>query len=172
MRFVFKTSYDADIRWFKHGAQLFWYALLLLFMLLMPLYFVWTDNPYLLGEITAVLIFSIACLGLMLLIGQTGLASLGHAAFMAMGCYANILMLNAGLPWLIAFPLTPPVQRSVRSMMSPEIADRASVASARYTPCRRNTGRAMIVPKRPVSSPASGKAISHGSPALSIRVLA
>lgn len=105
MRFVFKTSYDADIRWFKHGAQLFWYALLLLFMMLLPLYFVWDGNPYLLGEITGVLIFSIACLGLMLLIGQTGLASLGHAAFMAMGCYANILMLNAGLPWLIAFPL-------------------------------------------------------------------
>lgn len=105
MRFVFKTSYDADIRWFKHGAQMFWYMALLLAMVLLPVYFMATDNSYLLGEITSVLIFSIACLGLMLLIGQTGLASLGHAAFMAMGCYANILLLNAGLPWLIAFPL-------------------------------------------------------------------
>ena len=105
MRFVFKTSYDADIKWFKHGAQLFWYMLLLAALFTLPLYFVWTGNPYLLGEITAVLIFSVSCLGLMLLTGQTGLASLGHAAFMAMGCYANILLLNAGLPWLIAFPL-------------------------------------------------------------------
>ena len=102
MRFVFKTSYDADIKWFKHGAQLFWYMLLLVALVALPLVFVWTGNPYLLGEITAVLIFSISCLGLMLLTGQTGLASLGHAAFMAMGCYANILLLQAGLPWLIA----------------------------------------------------------------------
>ena len=105
MRFVFKTSYDADIRWFKHGAQMFWYALLLIAMLALPLLFIVSGNSYLLGEITSVLIFSVACLGLMLLTGQTGLASLGHAAFMAMGCYANILLLNAGLPWLIAFPL-------------------------------------------------------------------
>lgn len=105
MRFVFKTSYDADIRWFRHGVQFFWYALLIGGLLLLPLYFVWTGDPYLLGEITAVLIFSIACLGLMVLMGQTGLASLGHAAFMAMGCYANILLLNAGLPWLVAFPM-------------------------------------------------------------------
>ncbi len=105
MRFVFKTSYDADIRWFRHGAQLFWYMLLLGLMLALPLYFMWTGNPYLLGEINRVLIFSIAGMGLMLLTGQTGLASLGHAAFMAMGCYANVLLLNAGLPWLIAFPL-------------------------------------------------------------------
>ena len=30
MRFVFKTSYDADIRLFKHRAQATWYVLLLL----------------------------------------------------------------------------------------------------------------------------------------------
>ena len=106
MRFVFKTTYDADIRWFKHGAQVFWYALLMLAMLALPLYFMWTGNDYLLGEFTGVLIFAIAGMGLMLLTGQTGLASLGHAAFMAMGCYANVLLLNAGLPWLIAFPLS------------------------------------------------------------------
>ncbi|MEL6751538.1 MAG: branched-chain amino acid ABC transporter permease, partial [Pseudomonadota bacterium] len=105
MRFVFKTDHDADIRWFKHKPQMFWYALLLVLVLALPLYFVWTGNPYLLGEITAVLIFAVVGMGLMLLVGQTGLASLGHAAFMAMGCYANILLLNLGLPWLIAFPL-------------------------------------------------------------------
>ncbi len=105
MRFVFKTSYDADIRWFKHGPQMFWYGLLLVFMLALPLYFVWDGNPYLLGEFTGVLIFSIATMGLMLLTGQTGLASLGHACFMAMGCYANIKLLESGVPWLISFPL-------------------------------------------------------------------
>lgn len=106
MRFVFKTSYDADIRWFKHGAQLFWYMALLCAMLALPLYFVWSGNPYLLGEFTSVLIFAIAGMGLMVLTGQTGLASLGHATFMAMGCYANVLMLERGVPWVISFPLS------------------------------------------------------------------
>jgi len=105
MRFVFKTSYDADIRLFKHGAQAFWYSLLLLVMLATPLYFFLFSDPYLLGEITGVLIFAIAGMGLMLLTGHTGLPSLGHATFMALGCYLNIIYLNAGLPWLIAFPL-------------------------------------------------------------------
>ena len=105
MRFVFKTSYDADIRWFKHGTQMFWYLLLLGVMLALPLYFLAKGDPYLLGEYTSVLIFSIVGMGLMLLTGQTGLASLGHATFMAMGCYANVLLLNAGVPWLISFPL-------------------------------------------------------------------
>ena len=105
MRFVFKTSYDADINLFKHGAQKFWYAVLLIIMLAVPLYFFFLSDPYLLGEITGVLIFAIAGMGLMLLTGHTGLPSLGHATFMALGCYLNIIYLNAGLPWLIAFPL-------------------------------------------------------------------
>ena len=70
MRFVFKTSYDADIRWFKHGVQLFWYVLLLLIMLAIPLYFLAIDDAYLLGEFTSVLIFAIVGMGLMLLTGQ------------------------------------------------------------------------------------------------------
>ena len=106
MRFVFKTSYDADIRLFKHGAQAFWYALLLALMLALPLYFVAIGDAYLLGEISGVLILAIAGMGLMLLTGHTGLPSLGHAAFMALGCYININLLNAGVPWLIAFPLS------------------------------------------------------------------
>ena len=106
MRFVFKTSYDADIRLFKHGAQAFWYMLLLAIMVaLLPLWFLWSGETYLLGEITSVLIFSVVGMGLMLLTGQTGLASLGHATFMAIGCYANILLLERGVPWLISFPL-------------------------------------------------------------------
>ena len=35
-----------------------------------------------------------------------GLPSLGHATFMAFGCYININMLGAGVPWVIAFPLS------------------------------------------------------------------
>ncbi len=106
MRFVFKTSYDADIRLFEHGAQAFWYGLLLLVMLAVPGYFFFLSDPYLLGEITSVMIFAIAGMGLMLLTGHTGLPSLGHATFMALGCYFIIVYMQAGIPWLIAFPLS------------------------------------------------------------------
>jgi len=101
MRFVFKTTYDADINWFRHKYQAFWYVLLLALMIAAPL----VIGSYFIGEFALVLIFSTAAMGLMLLTGHTGLPSLGHAAFMAMGCFANILLLNAGVPWLIAFPL-------------------------------------------------------------------
>src|SRR5690606_35977944 len=38
--------------------------------------------------------------------GQTGQASLGHAAFLAVGCYANVLLqVDLGLPFIISFPL-------------------------------------------------------------------
>jgi branched-chain amino acid transport system permease protein len=54
---------------------------------------------------TNMLIWAIAGMGLMILVGQTGQASLGHAAFLAIGCYANVLLQMQGLPFLIAFPL-------------------------------------------------------------------
>ena len=103
MRFVFKTSYDADIRFFRHGAQAFWY--LLLFVLAIVLPFLISD--FLIGEATLVLIWAICGMGLMILVGQTGQASLGHAAFMAVGAYSNVIYQeNLSLPFLVSFPLS------------------------------------------------------------------
>jgi len=45
--------------------------------------------PYYLIELCYVLVFSIACLGLNLLLGTTGLLSLGHAAYFGMGAYTG-----------------------------------------------------------------------------------
>ncbi len=101
MRTVFKTSYDADIRLFKDGAQAGWYGLLLAVAVALP----WLINEFWIGEATNMLIWAIAGMGLMILVGQTGQASLGHAAFLAIGCYANVLLQMQGLPFLIAFPL-------------------------------------------------------------------
>mgnify|MGYP001186266252 CR=1 FL=1 len=36
MRFLFKTSYDQDLRLFKHGGQVFWYAVLGVVLLAAP----------------------------------------------------------------------------------------------------------------------------------------
>ncbi|MCV0393931.1 MAG: branched-chain amino acid ABC transporter permease [Rhizobiaceae bacterium] len=101
MRTVFKTSYDADIDYFRHGMHAFWYLALLLIMIVLP----FLMSPFAIGEVTNVLIWSIAGMGIMLLVGQTGQASLGHAAFLAVGCYANVLLQNAGLPFILSFPL-------------------------------------------------------------------
>ena len=49
-------------------------------------------DTFWLGEMTNVLIWAIAGMGLMILVGQTGQASLGHSAFLAIGCYANVLL--------------------------------------------------------------------------------
>ena len=82
MRIHFKTSYDDDILLFEDGWKLSLYGALLALMVALP----WLIDDFYLGEATNVLIWATCGLGLMLLTGQTGQASLGHSAFMALGC--------------------------------------------------------------------------------------
>jgi len=102
MRFVFKRSYDADINMFKHKPQAMWYLALLALVAALP----WLLDEFFLGEATNVLIWAIAGMGLMLLVGHSGQASLGHAAFMAVGCYANVIMMERGVPFILSLPLS------------------------------------------------------------------
>ncbi|EBA18737.1 branched-chain amino acid ABC transporter, permease protein [Roseobacter sp. SK209-2-6] len=101
MRIHFKTSYEHDIRLFQDRWTLGVYAALLALAFALP----YLIDEFYLGEVTNVLIWAIAGLGLMLLTGQTGQASLGHAAFLAVGCYTNTILIEQGLPFVIAFPL-------------------------------------------------------------------
>ena len=101
MRILFKTDYMQDIRPWKDGHQLGLYLLLLAVAIAAP----WIVNDFYLGELTNVLIWAVAGMGLMVLTGHTGQASLGHAAFLALGCYANVILLEQGVPFLLAFPL-------------------------------------------------------------------
>lgn len=101
MRIHFKTSYDHDIRLFPDLWTFGVYAALMVLAVALPVLI----NEFYLGEVTNVLIWAIAGLGLMLLTGQTGQASLGHAAFLAVGCYANTILIERGVPFIIAFPL-------------------------------------------------------------------
>jgi branched-chain amino acid transport system permease protein len=100
MRTLFKTSYEADIRLFKHSGERFWYGLLGLILIAAP----YLTSDYHLGEVTNVLIWALAGVGLMVLTGQTGLASLGHSAFLAVGCYANVILQQQGVPFILSFP--------------------------------------------------------------------
>lgn len=99
MRVIFKTSYAQDIRLAKHGGHVFWYSALLVALLTAP---VWLED-YGLAQLTFVLIYSVVGLGLMLLAGFTGQFSLGHAAFLGVGAYAQGALTNAGVPFPIAF---------------------------------------------------------------------
>ncbi|WP_088279810.1 branched-chain amino acid ABC transporter permease [Ideonella sp. A 288] len=98
MRFIFKTDYGQDIRVVKHGGQAFWYSLLMAAMVTAPL---WAGD-YWLSQISFVLVYAIAGLGLMVLSGFTGLASIGHAAFLGVGAYVQAWFSAKGWP----FPLT------------------------------------------------------------------
>lgn len=98
MRFIFKTDYGQDIKLAKHGGHVFWYGALMLLLVTAP----WLFAEYWLAQLTFILIYAIAGLGLMLLAGFTGLFSLGHAAFLGVGAYTQAVMTNAGVPFPIA----------------------------------------------------------------------
>ncbi|MDP6953610.1 MAG: branched-chain amino acid ABC transporter permease, partial [Alphaproteobacteria bacterium] len=65
MRFVFKTSYDQDIRMFPHGGAVFWYGALIVALIAAPLVL----DRYLITQASFVAIYTIAGVGLMLLAG-------------------------------------------------------------------------------------------------------
>jgi len=100
MRFLFKTSYEQDLRLFKHGGQVFWYGLLMLLLLAAPFF----AGEYLMSQLHFICIYSIVGLGLMLLVGYTGQVSLGHAAFLAAGAYTEALLQAKDVPFLVSLP--------------------------------------------------------------------
>lgn len=101
MRFEFKKDYAVDIRVFKHQGEAFWYGLLLLLLLVAPVIL----PAYFVAQITFILIYGLIGIGLIVLTGYTGLVSLGHAAFVAVGAYAEAALLARGIPFLAALPM-------------------------------------------------------------------
>ena len=99
MRFIFKTDYGQDIKLAKHGGHIFWYSLLMLALVAAP----WMVEEYWLAQLTFVLIYAIAGLGLMLLAGFTGLFSIGHAAFLGVGAFVFHLALVFVVAVFLAF---------------------------------------------------------------------
>lgn len=100
MRYLFRTDYRQDLTLWRHRGDLVWYGLLCVVLLIIPLLL----GEFYVGELGAVFIFAIAGVGLMLLVGYTGLISLGHAAFLGIGAYTNAILLKHGVPFLITLP--------------------------------------------------------------------
>nr|WP_315463789.1 branched-chain amino acid ABC transporter permease [uncultured Rhodoferax sp.] len=102
MRFIFKTDYAQDIKLAKHGGHVFWYSALVLLLVAAP----WLLTEYSLAQLNLVLIYAIAGLGLMLLAGFTGQFSLGHAAFLGVGAYAQAYFTQTGVPFVASLALS------------------------------------------------------------------
>ncbi|MCF8151341.1 MAG: branched-chain amino acid ABC transporter permease [Burkholderiaceae bacterium] len=102
MHFLFKTRYEQDISLFRHNGQRFWYALLALALVAAP----WLLSEYTLSQLSFIGIYSIVCLGLMLLAGYTGQVSLGHAGFLAMGAYTEAYLQANGWPFALSLPMS------------------------------------------------------------------
>ena len=110
MRFLFKTAYEQDIRLFRDGVTAMWYGLLAVVVLLLPALL----SGYYVGEITWVFIYGICGVSLMVLVGYTGLLSLGHAAFLGIGAYAHAYFLQQGVPWVASVGAGHPDHDGVR----------------------------------------------------------
>jgi len=96
-----KRDYYEDVRLVSSPVAGFWFAGLLAFLYLFPLF---VDNYYIYVA-NYIAINIIVAAGLNLLVGYTGQISLGHAGFFAIGAYGTvILMARAGFPFLLALP--------------------------------------------------------------------
>lgn len=101
MRFILKTDYHRDVDLFRDRVQFSWHAALFILVLCIPLF----SGTYVESQLTLVFLWSIAGAGLMILVGYTGLISLGHAAFLSVGAYTHAILLDTGVPPIMSIPL-------------------------------------------------------------------
>jgi len=99
MRFLFKTDYDDDIRLFPHSGYVVSYGLLLAVLLIAP----YVLSSYLMSQLVFVCIYATVGVALLILTGFTGQASLGHAAFLAIGAYTAAYLQKYNVPFPVYF---------------------------------------------------------------------
>jgi branched-chain amino acid transport system permease protein len=99
MRFLFKTDYEDDIRLFPHSGYVYSYGLLLAVLLIGP----FVLSSYLMSQVVFVCIYATVGVGLLILTGFTGQASLGHAAFLAIGAYTAAYLQQYNVPFPVYF---------------------------------------------------------------------
>lgn len=121
MRFVLKTNYGRDIDIFKHRTHAIWYIVLVGLLIVAPLFL----DIFYEKQLTELFIWAIAGVGLMLLVGYTGLVSLGHVAFMALGAYIHAILYSRGWPLALSIPAS--------AVMTGGIGVLIGVASLRMT---------------------------------------
>src|SRR3981081_574772 len=99
MRFMFKTDYEDDIKLFPHSGYVWSYGSLLVLLARAPVGL----SSYMVSQLLFVCIYATVGVGLLILTGFTGQASLGHAAFLAIGAYTTAYLQQFGVPFLVYF---------------------------------------------------------------------
>ena len=99
MRFLLKTGYEDDIRLFPHSGYVVSYSVLFALLLIAP----YVLSSYLMSQLVFVSIYATVGVGLLILTGFTGQASLGHAAFLAIGAYTAAYLQQFNVPFPIYF---------------------------------------------------------------------
>ncbi|MFA5665010.1 branched-chain amino acid ABC transporter permease [Castellaniella sp.] len=98
----FRESYEHDEAIWPTRVQRGWLGLLVLLLLCFP----FGVNGYVAGVACLLGIHIIAATGLNIMTGYTGLISLGHAAFMGVGCYTTAYLAQRGVPFILVLPLS------------------------------------------------------------------
>ena len=96
----FRQSYVHDESLWPTRVQRIWMAALLVALAAFPL----VGGGYLVSLMCVLGIHVIAAAGLNIMTGYTGLISLGHAAFMGVGCYTAAWLAQRGVPVVLTLP--------------------------------------------------------------------
>jgi branched-chain amino acid transport system permease protein len=99
MRFLFKTDYEDDIRLFPHSGYVLSYGALFVLLIAAP----YVLSGYILSQLVFVCIYATVGVALLILTGFTGQASLGHAAFLAIGAYTSAYLQQFNVPFPVYF---------------------------------------------------------------------
>jgi branched-chain amino acid transport system permease protein len=99
MRFIFKTDYEDDIRLLPHSGYIWTYGTLLVLLAIAP----FVLSSYIMSQLVFVCIYATVGVGLLILSGFTGQASLGHAAFLAIGAYTAGYLQQYNVPFPVYF---------------------------------------------------------------------
>src|SRR6201982_700520 len=99
MRFIFKTDYEDDIRLFPHSGYVWTYGTLLGVLAIAP----FVLSSYIMSQLVFVCIYATVGVGLLILSGFTGQASLGHAGFLAIGAYTAPYLQQYNVPVPVYF---------------------------------------------------------------------
>jgi branched-chain amino acid transport system permease protein len=99
MRFIFKTDYEDDIRLLPHSGYVWTYGTLLVLLAIAP----FVLSSYIMSQLVFVCIYATVGVGLLILSGFTGQASLGHAAFLAIGAYTAAFLQQYDVPFPVYF---------------------------------------------------------------------
>jgi len=102
VQFLFKTSYNDDIRFLAKTGEKVRVAIVLALLLAAPLVL----QDYYLTELGLLLVYAIAGIGLMVLTGHTGQVSFGHAGFLGIGAYTHSILMSHGVPFSVSIILT------------------------------------------------------------------